>query len=57
MARVGECAGVSVLIMANTDGSRWIALLSDSLTSLVVLGRCRLCLYLGTPPGVTVCDP
>jgi len=25
------------------------------LTSLVVLGRYRLCSYLGTPPGVTVC--
>ena len=57
MARVGECAGVSVLIMANTDGSRWIALLSDSLTSLVVLGRYELCSYLETPPGVTMCDP
>ena len=33
MARVGECAGVSVLVVASTDGSRWIALLSESLTS------------------------
>ena len=57
MARVGECTGVSVLVVASTDGSRWIALLSVSLTSLVVLGRYGLCLYLGTPPGVTVCDP
>jgi len=57
VARVGECAGGSVLVVASTDGSRWIALLSESLTSLVVLGRCRLCSYLGTPPGVTVCDP
>ena len=56
MAWVGECAGVSVLVVASTDGSRWIALLGESLTSLVVLGRCRLCSYLGTPPGVTVCD-
>jgi len=48
---------VSVLILASTDGSRWIALLSDLLTSLVVLGRYGLCSYLGTPPGVTVCDP
>jgi len=24
--------------------------------SLVVLGRCELCSYLGTPPGVTVYD-
>jgi len=57
VARVGECAGVSVLVVASTDGSRWIALLSESLTSLLVLGRCELCSYLGTPPGVTVCDP
>ena len=48
---------MSVLVVASTDGSRWIALLSDSLTSLVVLGRYRLCSYLGTPPDVTVCDP
>ncbi|QCD99946.1 hypothetical protein DEO72_LG7g1233 [Vigna unguiculata] len=27
----------------STDGSRGIVLLSDSLTSLVVLGRCGLC--------------
>jgi len=33
VARVGECAGVSVLVVASTDGSRWIALLSESLTS------------------------
>ena len=57
MARVGECAGVSVLVVASMDGSRWIALLSESLTSLVVLGSCGLCSYLGTPPGVTMCDP
>ena len=25
---VGECAGVSVLVVASTDGSKWIALLS-----------------------------
>ena len=56
MARVGECAGVSVLVVASTDRSRWIALLSESLTSLVVMGCCGLCSYLGTPPGVTVCD-
>jgi len=49
--------GVSVLVVASTDGSRWIALLNDSLTSLVVLERYELCSYLGTPPGVTVCDP
>jgi len=48
---------VSVLVVASTDGSRWIALLSDLLTSLVVLGCYELCSYLGTPPGVTVCDP
>ena len=29
MARVGECAGVSVLVVASTDGSLWIALLSE----------------------------
>jgi len=39
VAWVDECAGVSVLVVASTDGSGWIALLSDSLTSLVVLGR------------------
>ena len=48
---------MSVLVVASTDGSRWIALLSDSLTSLVVMGRYGLCSYLGTPPSVTVCDP
>ena len=48
---------MSVLVVASTDGSRWIVLLSDSLTSLVVLRRYGLCSYLGTPPGVTVCDP
>jgi len=57
VARVGECASVSVLVVASTDGSGWIALLSDSLTSFVVLGRYELCSYLGTPPGVTMCDP
>jgi len=41
--RLASVAGVSVLVMASTDGSRWIALLSDMLTSLVVLGRYRLC--------------
>jgi len=25
--------------------------------SLVVLGRCELCSFLGTSPGVTVYDP
>ena len=44
---------MSVLVVASTDGSRWIALLSDLLTSLVVLRRYRLCSYLGTPPGVS----
>ena len=57
MARIGECASVSVLVVASTDESGWIALLSNSLTSLVVLGRYGLCSYLGTPPSVTVCDP
>jgi len=57
VARVGECSGVSVLVVASTNGSGWIALLSDSLTSLVILGRYGLCSYLGTPPGVTVYDP
>jgi len=28
-----------LLVVASTDGSKWIALLSDLLTSLVVLGR------------------
>jgi len=48
---------VSVLVVTSTDGSRWIALLSDLLTSLVVLGRYGLCSYLGTPPDVTMRDP
>ena len=52
MARVGECADVSVLVVASTDGSLWIALLSESLTSLVVLRRYGLYSYLGTPPSV-----
>jgi len=47
---------MSVLVVASTDGSRRIALFSDLLTSLVVLGRYGLCSYLGTPPGVMVCD-
>jgi len=46
---LASVAGVSVLVVASTDRSRWIALLSKSLTSLVVLGRCELCSYLGTP--------
>ena len=50
-------AGVSVLVVASTDGSKWIAFLSNLLTSLVVLGWYGLCSYLGTPLGVTVCDP
>ena len=29
---------MNMLVVANTDGSKWIALLSDLLTSLVVLG-------------------
>jgi len=53
---LASVVGVSVLVVASTGGSRWIALLSDSLTSLVVLGRYELCSYLGTPLGVTVCD-
>jgi len=48
---------VSVLVVASTDGSRWIVLLSDLLTSWIVLGCYGLRSYLGTPPGVTVCDP
>ena len=58
---LASVAGGSVLVVASTDGctvgSRWIALLSVLMTSLVVLGRYRLCSYLGTPPGVVVCDP
>ncbi|QCD93380.1 hypothetical protein DEO72_LG5g1455 [Vigna unguiculata] len=54
---LASVAGVSVLVVASTDGSRWIVLLSVLLTSLVVLGRYELCSYLGTPLGVTVCDP
>jgi len=50
-------AGGSVLVVDSTGGSRWIALLSVLLTSLVVLGRYVLCSYLGTPPGIAVCDP
>ena len=57
MVGLASVVGVSVLVVASTGGSRWIALLSDSLTSLVVLGRYELCSYLGTPLGVTVCDP
>ena len=53
---LASVAGVSVLVVASTVGSRWIALFSDLLTSLVVLGRYELCSYLGTPPGVTVYD-
>ncbi|QCD79180.1 hypothetical protein DEO72_LG1g2819 [Vigna unguiculata] len=34
---------MSVLVVASTDGSRRIALFSDLLTSLVVLGRYGLC--------------
>ena len=56
MVGLASVVGVSVLVVASTGGSRWIALLSDSLTSLVVLGRYELCSYLGTPLGVPVCD-
>ena len=55
--QLASVAGVSVLVVASTDGSRWIALLSCWLTSLVVLGRYRLCSYMGTLPGVAVYDP
>ncbi|QCD78582.1 hypothetical protein DEO72_LG1g2218 [Vigna unguiculata] len=40
-------AGGSVLVVDTTDRSRWIALLSVLLTSLVVLGRYRLCVAAG----------
>jgi len=46
-----------VLVVASTDGSREIALLSCWLTSLVVLGRYGLCSYMGTLPGIAVFDP
>jgi len=43
---------VSVLLVASMDGpSQQIADEFDS------LGTIRLMLYLGTPPGITVCDP
>jgi len=54
---LASVAGVSVLVVASTDGSRWIAHLSDELTSLVVLGCYEQCSYLGTPPSVMVYDP
>jgi len=54
---LASVAGVSVLVVASTDGSRWIALLSCWLASLVVLGRYRPCSYKGTLPGVAVYDP
>jgi len=54
---LASVAGVSVLVVASTDGSRWIALLSCWLTSLVVLGRYRLCSYMGTLSSVAVYDP
>jgi len=54
--RFVSVAGGSVIVVDNTDGSRWIALLSVLLTSLVVLGRYVLCSYLGTPPGIAVGD-
>ena len=50
-------ASVSVLVMASTNGFKWIALFSDELMCLVVLGRYEPCSYLGTPPGITVYDP
>ena len=40
---LASVAGVSVLVVASMDGSRGIGLLSDSLTSFVVLGHCGLC--------------
>jgi len=54
---LASVAGVSVLVVASRDGSSSIARLSCWLTSLVVLGRYRLCSYMGTLPGVTVYDP
>jgi len=53
---LASVAGVSVLVVASTDGSREIALLSCWLTSLVVLGRYGLCSYTGTLLGVAVYD-
>ena len=47
---------MSVLVVASTDGSRKIALLSCWLMSLVVLGRYGLCSYMGTLPVITVYD-
>ena len=38
-------ASVSVLVVASTDGSKYISLLNNWLTILVVLGRCELCSY------------
>ena len=47
-----ECAGCGQYGWVQMDClPQWL------LTSLVVLGRYGLCSYLGTPPGVTVCDP
>jgi len=57
VAWVGECYRCECAVCGQYVGSRWIALLSVMLTSLVVLGRYRLCSYLGTSLGVTVCDP
>jgi len=40
---LASVVGVSVLVVTSTDGSKWIALLSRYLTSLVVLGQYDLC--------------
>jgi len=40
---LASVASMSVLVVASTDGSKWIAVISVLLTSLVVLGRYGLC--------------
>ena len=48
---------MSVLVVASTDGSKWIALLNFLADEFCNLGMLRTMFVLGIPPGVTVCDP
>jgi len=54
---LASVAGVSVLVVASTDGSKWIALLNFLADEFCNLGMLRTMFVLGIPPGVTVCDP
>ncbi|QCE11325.1 hypothetical protein DEO72_LG10g2558 [Vigna unguiculata] len=51
---LASVASVSVLVVASTDGSRFLSKLADEFGSL---GTLRTMFVLGIPPSVRVCDP